>query len=56
VENIWLISDINNALISKAGSSVQFVLDAVAENILCHMEGLEPLPRFDRHLQVIVAL
>ncbi len=48
-ENIWVIGDAGNAPTSKAGSVAHFMLDVIIENILRHMEGLEPLPNFDGH-------
>ena len=48
-ENVWLIGDASNAPTSKAGSVAHFMLDVLIENILRHMEGLEPQPKFDGH-------
>lgn len=48
-ENVWVIGDAGNAPTSKAGSVAHFMLDVLIENILRHMEGLEPLPKFDGH-------
>ena len=48
-ENIWAIGDAGNAPTSKAGSVAHFMLDVVIENMLRHMEGLNPLPKFDGH-------
>ena len=48
-ENIWVIGDAGNAPTSKAGSVAHFMLDVMIENILRHMEGLQPLPKFDGH-------
>jgi sulfide:quinone oxidoreductase len=48
-ENVWVIGDAGNAPTSKAGSVAHFMLDVLVENILRHMEGLEPLPKFDGH-------
>ncbi len=48
-ENVWIIGDAGNVPASKAGSVAHFMLDVVIENILRHMEGLEPLPKFDGH-------
>jgi len=53
-ENIWLIGDASNAPASKAGSVAHFMLDVVVENILRHMEGLEPLPKFDGHANCFI--
>ena len=48
-ENIWVIGDAGNAPTSKAGSVAHFMLEVVIENLLRHMEGLEPKPKFDGH-------
>jgi sulfide:quinone oxidoreductase len=48
-ENVWVIGDAGNAPTSKAGSVAHFMLDILIENMLRHMEGLEPLPKFDGH-------
>jgi sulfide:quinone oxidoreductase len=48
-ENVWVIGDAGNAPTSKAGSVAHFMLDVLVENVLRHMEGLEPLPKFDGH-------
>ncbi len=48
-ENVWVIGDAGNAPTSKAGSVAHFMLDVLIENVLRHMEGLEPLPKFDGH-------
>lgn len=53
-ENIWLIGDASNVPASKAGSVAHFMLDVVIENILRHMEGLEPLPKFDGHANCFI--
>lgn len=53
-ENVWLIGDASNAPASKAGSVAHFMLDVVVENILRHMEGLEPLPKFDGHANCFI--
>lgn len=52
--NVWLIGDASNAPASKAGSVAHFMLDIVVENILRHMEGLEPLPKFDGHANCFI--
>ncbi|MEW6027875.1 MAG: type III sulfide quinone reductase, selenoprotein subtype [Chloroflexota bacterium] len=52
--NVWLIGDASNAPASKAGSVAHFMLDVVVENILRHMEGLEPLPKFDGHANCFI--
>jgi sulfide:quinone oxidoreductase len=48
-ENVWVIGDAANVPTSKAGSVAHFMLDVMVENILRHMEGLDPLPKFDGH-------
>lgn len=48
-ENVWIIGDAGNVPASKAGSVAHFMLDVLIENIQRHMEGLEPLPKFDGH-------
>ncbi|HSR20179.1 MAG TPA: FAD/NAD(P)-binding oxidoreductase [Anaerolineales bacterium] len=53
-ENIWIIGDAGNLPASKAGSVAHFMLDVVVENILRHMEGLEPLPKFDGHANCFI--
>ena len=53
-QNIWLIGDASNAPASKAGSVAHFMLDVVVENILRHMEGLEPLSKFDGHANCFI--
>jgi sulfide:quinone oxidoreductase len=53
-ENVWVIGDASNAPASKAGSVAHFMLEVVVENILRHMEGLEPLPKFDGHANCFI--
>jgi sulfide:quinone oxidoreductase len=53
-ENVWLIGDASNVPASKAGSVAHFMLDVVIENILRHMEGLDPLPKFDGHANCFI--
>ena len=53
-ENVWVIGDAGNAPTSKAGSVAHFMLDVVVENMLRHMEGLEPLPKFDGHANCFI--
>jgi len=53
-ENVWIIGDAGNVPASKAGSVAHFMLDVVIENILRHMEGLEPLPKFDGHANCFI--
>ena len=52
--NVWIIGDAGNVPASKAGSVAHFMLDVVIENILRHMEGLEPLPKFDGHANCFI--
>lgn len=53
-ENVWVIGDAANVPTSKAGSVAHFMLDVLVENILRHMEGLEPLPKFDGHANCFI--
>jgi sulfide:quinone oxidoreductase len=53
-ENIWVIGDAGNAPTSKAGSVAHFMLEVVVENMLRHMEGLEPLEEFDGHANCFI--
>jgi len=53
-ENVWVIGDAGNAPTSKAGSVAHFMLDVLVENMLRHMEGLEPLPLFDGHANCFI--
>jgi sulfide:quinone oxidoreductase len=53
-ENIWVIGDAGNLPTSKAGSVAHFMLDVLVENLLRHMEGLEPLPKFDGHANCFI--
>ena len=48
-ENIWVIGDAGNSPTSKAGSVAHFMLDVLLDNMMRHMEGLEPLAKFDGH-------
>ena len=53
-ENIWIIGDAGNTPTSKAGSVVHFMLDVLVDNMLRHMQGLEPLPKFDGHANCFI--
>jgi sulfide:quinone oxidoreductase len=53
-ENVWVIGDAGNTPTSKAGSVAHFMLDVLEENMLRHMEGLEPLPKFDGHANCFI--
>ncbi len=53
-ENVWVIGDASNVPTSKAGSVAHFMLDILVENILRHMEGLEPLQKFDGHANCFI--
>lgn len=53
-ENVWVIGDAGNVPASKAGSVAHFMLDVLVENILRHMEGLEPQPKFDGHANCFI--
>jgi sulfide:quinone oxidoreductase len=48
-ENVWVIGDATNIPTSKAGSVAHFELEILVENMLHHMEGLEPRAKFDGH-------
>jgi sulfide:quinone oxidoreductase len=53
-ENVWVIGDAANLPTSKAGSVAHFMLEVLIENMLRHMEGLEPLPKFDGHANCFI--
>lgn len=53
-ENVWVIGDAGNTPTSKAGSVAHFMLDVLLENMLRHIEGLEPLPSFDGHANCFI--
>lgn len=53
-QNVWVIGDAGNAPTSKAGSVAHFMLNVLIENMLRHMEGLEPLPKFDGHANCFI--
>jgi sulfide:quinone oxidoreductase len=53
-ENIWVIGDAGDLPTSKAGSVAHFMLDVLIENIMRHMEGLEPKPTFDGHANCFI--
>jgi sulfide:quinone oxidoreductase len=53
-ENIWVIGDAANVPTSKAGSVAHFMLDVLVENMLRHMEGFSPLPKFDGHANCFI--
>lgn len=53
-ENVWVIGDAGNTPTSKAGSVAHFMLDVVIENMLRHMEGLKPQPKFDGHANCFI--
>jgi sulfide:quinone oxidoreductase len=53
-ENVWVIGDASNVPTSKAGSVAHYQLDVLIENLLRHMEGLEPLPKFDGHANCFI--
>ena len=53
-ENVWVIGDATNLPTSKAGSVAHFECDILVENLLRHMEGLEPLPKFDGHANCFI--
>jgi sulfide:quinone oxidoreductase len=53
-ENVWVIGDAANVPTSKAGSVAHFMLDVLTENVLRHMEGLNPQPKFDGHANCFI--
>jgi sulfide:quinone oxidoreductase len=53
-ENVWVIGDAGDVPTSKAGSVAHFMLDVLIENLQRHMEGLEPLPKFDGHANCFI--
>jgi sulfide:quinone oxidoreductase len=53
-ENVWVIGDAANVPTSKAGSVAHFMLDVLVENMLLHMQGKPPLPRFDGHANCFI--
>jgi sulfide:quinone oxidoreductase len=53
-ENVWVIGDAGDLPTSKAGSVAHFMLEVLIENMLRHMEGLEPLPKFDGHANCFI--
>ncbi|MDF1500725.1 MAG: FAD/NAD(P)-binding oxidoreductase [Anaerolineales bacterium] len=53
-ENVWVIGDAADVPTSKAGSVAHFMLDVLIENMLRHMEGLDPLPKFDGHANCFI--
>ncbi len=53
-ENIWVIGDAGNTPTSKAGSVAHFMLDVLIDNMLRHMEGLEPRAEFDGHANCFI--
>jgi sulfide:quinone oxidoreductase len=53
-ENVWVIGDAGNTPTSKAGSVAHFMLDVLVENVLRHMEGLAPQPKFDGHANCFI--
>jgi sulfide:quinone oxidoreductase len=53
-ENVWVIGDAADVPTSKAGSVAHFMLDVLVENLLRHMEGFTPLPKFDGHANCFI--
>ena len=53
-ENIWVIGDASNAPTSKAGSVAHFMLEVLVDNMLRHMDGLDPHPDFDGHANCFI--
>lgn len=52
--NVWVIGDAADLPTSKAGSVAHFQLDVLVNNLLRHMEGLEPEPKFDGHANCFI--
>ncbi|MCA1743803.1 MAG: NAD(P)/FAD-dependent oxidoreductase, partial [Desulfovibrionales bacterium] len=48
-KDIYIIGDATNVPTSKAGSVAHFESEILVENILRHLDGLEPLPKYDGH-------
>lgn len=53
-ENVWVIGDAADVPTSKAGSVAHFMLDVLVENMLRHMQGLDPQPKFDGHANCFI--
>ncbi|MCJ7511402.1 MAG: NAD(P)/FAD-dependent oxidoreductase [Anaerolineales bacterium] len=53
-QNVWVIGDAADVPTSKAGSVAHFMLEVLVENMLRHMEGLDPLPKFDGHANCFI--
>jgi sulfide:quinone oxidoreductase len=53
-DNVWVIGDAGNLPTSKAGSVAHYMLEVLIDNILRHMEGLKPLPKFDGHANCFI--
>jgi len=53
-ENVWVIGDAGDVPTSKAGSVAHFMLEVLIENLLRHMAGMEPLPKFDGHANCFI--
>jgi sulfide:quinone oxidoreductase len=53
-ENVWVIGDATNVPTSKAGATAHYELEVLIENIQRHMEGFEPLPKFDGHANCFI--
>lgn len=53
-ENVWVIGDAADVPTSKAGSVAHYMHEILVENILRHIEGLEPLPKYDGHANCFI--
>ncbi len=52
--NVWVIGDATDLPASKAGSVAHFEADVLTENLLRHLDGLEPEPAFDGHANCFI--
>ena len=55
MEDTFALGDTTNLPTSKAGSVAHFQGDVLIENIVRHVDGLEPLPEFDGHTNCFIA-
>lgn len=52
--NVWVIGDATDLPASKAGSVAHFEAEVLTENLLRHLEGLPPEPKFDGHANCFI--
>jgi sulfide:quinone oxidoreductase len=52
--NVWVLGDATDLPASKAGSVAHFEADVLTENLLRHLDGLEPEPKFDGHANCFI--